>query len=663
MSLIKEQASEHIVRWLRQTFEMKPDGTSYPKSLVYQEYVTHCEQHSMKPTTAAAFGKLMRMAFPGLQCRRKGPRGEAKHHYKDFGPQRLTFTATATSSSPSSTSSSASASISSSLPSTPSSSTSLIPMDAFSQLPHPSSNRRASFPSLTASPERPRQTHYHRQQFQSQGNFHVYNPEPVQRASHPDLSLLRFSPISPSQNIERFSQLESRTVGAFPIRHPSMINPVGEPTAAGEAGGGGHRIPIAQILSKEERPKRKRKPEMESEDTEVIAYIMECRAATPTPMNSAKEEEGKGDEEGEEEEEEESRDVHTAQRYKFDKRGNLSQDRLKRDKSGRSSEKRFRQSDDSSDSGPDDGIHLSTQPSSSTYFQSGFEEEMAAGWKEQGEHSGDICKLQSNPRPRDVLPRVVDWINETFETSTSLDAVLPKKFVYQQYVNHCNDNGLPPTNSATFGKILRSVFPHLKTRRLGSRGHTKHHYHGIRLRGAEPIATATTTTSSSVLFHPIVPAPSMQTNSSHPPAFSPLFSALSQHQFSNVGSDPSTSSSSSSSCSPVSSPLPPTHSPPSLPLLPSIDQAIGSHHSFSVDRRLFASGVLTPPRLDSSLAPPITPSTETSSPFHPQYHHRHPHQQQHPQPRQSTDRPPQGNEFLLQRSASSSPLPRRSEWL
>jgi hypothetical protein len=38
------------------------------------------------------------------------------------------------------------------------------------------------------------------------------------------------------------------------------------------------------------------------------------------------------------------------------------------------------------------------------------------------------------------------------------------------------------TNCATFGKILRSVFPNLKTRRLGSRGNTKHHYHGIRRR-------------------------------------------------------------------------------------------------------------------------------------------------------------------------------------
>jgi hypothetical protein len=38
------------------------------------------------------------------------------------------------------------------------------------------------------------------------------------------------------------------------------------------------------------------------------------------------------------------------------------------------------------------------------------------------------------------------------------------------------------TNCATFGKILRSVFPNLKTRRLGSRGTTKHHYHGIRRR-------------------------------------------------------------------------------------------------------------------------------------------------------------------------------------
>jgi hypothetical protein len=37
------------------------------------------------------------------------------------------------------------------------------------------------------------------------------------------------------------------------------------------------------------------------------------------------------------------------------------------------------------------------------------------------------------------------------------------------------------------GKIIRSVFPRLKTRRLGPRGKTKHHYHGISISSASKL--------------------------------------------------------------------------------------------------------------------------------------------------------------------------------
>lgn len=37
-------------------------------------------------------------------------------------------------------------------------------------------------------------------------------------------------------------------------------------------------------------------------------------------------------------------------------------------------------------------------------------------------------------------------------------------------------------NAASFGKLIRSVFSGLRTRRLGTRGNSKYHYYGIRIK-------------------------------------------------------------------------------------------------------------------------------------------------------------------------------------
>ncbi len=48
------------------------------------------------------------------------------------------------------------------------------------------------------------------------------------------------------------------------------------------------------------------------------------------------------------------------------------------------------------------------------------------------------------------------------------------------------------------GKIIRSVFPRLKTRRLGPRGKTKHHYHGISISSASKLQVHSLPPTSSV---------------------------------------------------------------------------------------------------------------------------------------------------------------------
>ena len=60
---------------------------------------------------------------------------------------------------------------------------------------------------------------------------------------------------------------------------------------------------------------------------------------------------------------------------------------------------------------------------------------------------------------------------------------MPRSQLYSQYEEYCNTHEVGPVNSASFGKLIRSVFQDIKTRRLGTRGQSKYHYCGIREKG------------------------------------------------------------------------------------------------------------------------------------------------------------------------------------
>lgn len=53
--------------------------------------------------------------------------------------------------------------------------------------------------------------------------------------------------------------------------------------------------------------------------------------------------------------------------------------------------------------------------------------------------------------------------------------------IFAQYVSSCAQNGLKPLSQATLGKLIRSLYPNLTTRRLGMRGQSKYHYCGLKL--------------------------------------------------------------------------------------------------------------------------------------------------------------------------------------
>lgn len=82
-------------------------------------------------------------------------------------------------------------------------------------------------------------------------------------------------------------------------------------------------------------------------------------------------------------------------------------------------------------------------------------------------------------------PTSVKWLVENFEYHPGKS--LPRGFVYDQYIILCGENGLDPLDAASFGKLIRSVFPGLKTRRLGTRGNSKYHYNGVYLKGVSPL--------------------------------------------------------------------------------------------------------------------------------------------------------------------------------
>ncbi|XP_055678770.1 DNA-binding protein RFX2 isoform X1 [Lutzomyia longipalpis] len=87
-----------------------------------------------------------------------------------------------------------------------------------------------------------------------------------------------------------------------------------------------------------------------------------------------------------------------------------------------------------------------------------------------------------------VSPATVAWLVENYETAEGVS--LPRSTLYNHYMRHCNENKLDAVNAASFGKLIRSVFTGLRTRRLGTRGNSKYHYYGIRVKPGSTLMSA-----------------------------------------------------------------------------------------------------------------------------------------------------------------------------
>ncbi len=61
----------------------------------------------------------------------------------------------------------------------------------------------------------------------------------------------------------------------------------------------------------------------------------------------------------------------------------------------------------------------------------------------------------------------VQWLIDNYETAEGVS--LPRSTLYNHYLRHCQEQKMDPMNPASFGKLIRSVFLGLRTRRLGTR--------------------------------------------------------------------------------------------------------------------------------------------------------------------------------------------------
>jgi len=61
----------------------------------------------------------------------------------------------------------------------------------------------------------------------------------------------------------------------------------------------------------------------------------------------------------------------------------------------------------------------------------------------------------------------INWLMENYEMAEGVS--LLRSTIYNHYLTHCSKTKIDPVTGPSFGKIIRSVFIGLRTRRLGTR--------------------------------------------------------------------------------------------------------------------------------------------------------------------------------------------------
>lgn len=82
-------------------------------------------------------------------------------------------------------------------------------------------------------------------------------------------------------------------------------------------------------------------------------------------------------------------------------------------------------------------------------------------------------------------------LSQTYQyDSDNYDTGIQRSRVYEDYIEYLrvNEPDQQPLNAAGFGKLVKTVFPGIRTRRLGTRGQSRYNYCGIAYKQPRPLS-------------------------------------------------------------------------------------------------------------------------------------------------------------------------------
>ncbi|XP_059622710.1 uncharacterized protein LOC132265926 [Phlebotomus argentipes] len=96
-----------------------------------------------------------------------------------------------------------------------------------------------------------------------------------------------------------------------------------------------------------------------------------------------------------------------------------------------------------------------------------------------GNSETDPLRQPQNPLgTRSEITHTINWVRSHLEHDPAVS--IPKQDVYDDYIEYCTRSTIKPLSTADFGKVMKQVFPNVRPRRLGTRGHSRYCYSAMR---------------------------------------------------------------------------------------------------------------------------------------------------------------------------------------
>ncbi|KAG0669242.1 hypothetical protein C6P45_003958 [Maudiozyma exigua] len=108
------------------------------------------------------------------------------------------------------------------------------------------------------------------------------------------------------------------------------------------------------------------------------------------------------------------------------------------------------------------------------YAENVREAELAVLKMNDDTHSKSAIQRAEQNREREKHVYALLWLMRNCKAETN--SYVPRSRIFSQYASSCAKSTLKPLSQATLGKLIRTIFPDITTRRLGMRGQSKYHY-------------------------------------------------------------------------------------------------------------------------------------------------------------------------------------------